>query len=111
MGYSQRCAAVEGGPPRSLTVGAPTGELRIILTQGDLQMLVDALCHPAPQGLCKRGAKFLLAWTVAATASMGAADYPGSFTADIRRVFENSCWKCLGSSIQLSKLDLRSRDA
>jgi len=74
-------------------------------------MLVDALCHPAPRGLSKRRARFLLAWGVAATASMGAADKPVSFTADIRPVFENSCWKCHGGSIQLSKLDLRTRDA
>jgi hypothetical protein len=43
--------------------------------------------------------------------SIDAADKPVSFTADIRPVFENSCWKCHGSAIQLSKLDLRTRDA
>ena len=42
---------------------------------------------------------------------MSAADKAVSFTADIRPVFENSCWKCHGGSIQLSKLDLRTREA
>src|SRR5213078_3366094 len=74
-------------------------------------MAVDALCNPAPQRPFQRRAKFLLAWAAAATASVGAADKPVSFTADIRPVFENSCWKCHGGAIQLSKLDLRTRDA
>jgi hypothetical protein len=47
---------------------------------------------------------------VAGLASIGAADKPVSFTEDIRPVFESSCWKCHGSAIQLSKLDLRTRD-
>src|SRR3954471_7411806 len=52
------------------------------------------------------GAIFLFA-----VASLGAADKPVSFTADIRPVFESSCWKCHGGAIQLSKLDLRTREA
>src|SRR5947207_11157978 len=59
----------------------------------------------------KRRANLLIAWAFAAVASMGAADQPVSFTADIRPVFESSCWKCHGSALQLSKLDLRTRDA
>src|SRR5438128_1333581 len=43
--------------------------------------------------------------------SLRAADGPVSFSADIRPVFEATCWKCHGSGIQLSKLDLRTRDA
>jgi len=50
-------------------------------------------------------------WAFAAVAFMGAADKPVSFTTDIRPVFENSCWKCHGGAIQLSKLDLRTRSA
>ncbi|MEO8369630.1 MAG: PSD1 and planctomycete cytochrome C domain-containing protein [Candidatus Solibacter sp.] len=34
-----------------------------------------------------------------------------SFSADIRPIFESSCWQCHGSAIQLSKLDLRTRAA
>ena len=44
-------------------------------------------------------------------ASLRAADKPVSFTADIQPVFENSCWKCHGGAVQLSKLDLRTREA
>jgi hypothetical protein len=62
----------------------------------------------------KRSANFVFACACAGFASIGAfiraADKPVSFTADIRPVFENSCWKCHGSAIQLSKLDLRTRD-
>src|SRR5215217_7901945 len=34
-----------------------------------------------------------------------------SFVKDIQPILESSCWKCHGSAIQLSKLDLRSREA
>src|SRR3954453_19112475 len=34
-----------------------------------------------------------------------------SFARDIQPIFESSCWKCHGASVQLSKLDLRSREA
>src|SRR3977135_3353568 len=40
-----------------------------------------------------------------------AADKPVSFTKDIEPVLQGSCWKCHGSAIQLSKLDLRTRVA
>ena len=40
-----------------------------------------------------------------------AADQPVSFTRDIQPVFEGSCWKCHGGAVQLSKLDLRTREA
>ena len=33
-----------------------------------------------------------------------------SFSKDIQPIFEASCWKCHGAAIQLSKLDLRSRE-
>jgi hypothetical protein len=46
-----------------------------------------------------------LAWVLAA------ADKPVSFSKDIEPVLQGSCWKCHGSAIQLSKLDLRTRDA
>jgi hypothetical protein len=42
--------------------------------------------------------------------SLHAADKPVSFSADIRPVFEASCWKCHGAAVQLSKLDLRTRE-
>lgn len=56
-------------------------------------------------------AGILLACALAAGASLFAADKPVSFRADIQPVFENSCWKCHGSAVQLSKLDLRTREA
>jgi hypothetical protein len=46
----------------------------------------------------------LLAWGATA---LHAAD----FSADIRPIFETSCWKCHGAAVQLSKLDLRTREA
>jgi hypothetical protein len=52
---------------------------------------------------------FVLAWGLAA-AAMGAADTPVPFSG-VRAVFESSCWKCHGSAIQLSKLDLRTRES
>src|SRR5437899_9717066 len=62
----------------------------------------------------KRRANLRLVWAFAGFASMAAclsaAGNPVSFTADIRPVLESSCWKCHGSAIQLSKLDLRTRD-
>jgi hypothetical protein len=39
-----------------------------------------------------------------------AADKPVSFSSDIRPIFEASCWKCHGGAVQLSKLDLRTRE-
>ncbi len=59
----------------------------------------------------KRWANILFAWAFTGYASLAAADKPVSFTADILPLFESSCWKCHGSAIQLSKLDLRSREA
>ena len=43
--------------------------------------------------------------------AIGAADQPVSFTRDIRPILESSCWKCHGGAVQLSKLDLRTREA
>src|SRR4051794_23128244 len=43
--------------------------------------------------------------------ALRAAEKPVSFSADIRPVLESSCWKCHGGTVQLSKLDLRTRDA
>jgi uncharacterized protein DUF1553/uncharacterized protein DUF1549/cytochrome c len=39
-----------------------------------------------------------------------AAAQPVSFSRDIRPIFESSCWNCHGAAVQLSKLDLRTRD-
>ena len=47
-----------------------------------------------------------LGWT-----TLHAADKPVSFATDIRPILETSCWKCHGGAVQLSKLDLRTRDA
>ena len=40
-----------------------------------------------------------------------AADKRVDFSTDIRPIFETSCWKCHGGAVQLSKLDLRTREA
>jgi hypothetical protein len=39
------------------------------------------------------------------------AQQPVSFTKDIQPILQNSCWKCHGQTLQLSKLDLRTLDA
>src|SRR5215468_9984094 len=49
------------------------------------------------------------ALTLSSTASR--AQQPVSFTKDIQPILQNSCWKCHGQTLQLSKLDLRTLDA
>ena len=39
------------------------------------------------------------------------AEEPVSFAKDIQPIFEKSCWTCHGQTLQLSKLDLSSRDS
>src|SRR5437763_16041986 len=53
----------------------------------------------------------LLACGLIAAVSIAAADKVVSFSADIQPILESSCWKCHGGSIQLSKLDLSTREA
>ena len=44
--------------------------------------------------------------------NQGAAwDAPVTFARDIQPIMERSCWTCHGETVQLSKLDLRSREA
>jgi hypothetical protein len=54
-------------------------------------------------------------FTLAVVAAMFAASAFGqtsvSFSRDVQPIFETSCWKCHGASVQLSKLDLRSRES
>src|SRR5205085_2643030 len=53
----------------------------------------------------------MVALSFASAAILAAADKPVSFAKEIEPVLQGSCWKCHGSAIQLSKLDLRTRDA
>ena len=53
----------------------------------------------------------MAAVSLASALVLAAADKPVSFTKDIEPVLQGSCWKCHGSAIQLSKLDLRTREA
>src|ERR1700730_13949238 len=53
----------------------------------------------------------MAALSLASAWVLAAADKPVSFAKDIEPVLQASCWKCHGSAIQLSKLDLRTRDA
>ncbi|MEO7649659.1 MAG: PSD1 and planctomycete cytochrome C domain-containing protein [Bryobacteraceae bacterium] len=48
---------------------------------------------------------------IALAPALFAAGKPVSFSKDIQPVLEASCWKCHGAAIQLSKLDLRTREA
>src|SRR3954470_15005436 len=45
------------------------------------------------------------------TTAAAVAQTPVSFSKDIQPIFEASCWKCHGQAVQLSKLDLRSRES
>src|SRR5262245_5544851 len=71
----------------------PPGQRWIILAQGEMPSGYNSLA---------------LFFAAAATAS---AQTSVSFSNDIRPIFENSCWKCHGGALQLSKLDLRTRDS
>ena len=53
----------------------------------------------------------MAALSLASALVLAGADKPVSFTKDIEPVLQGSCWKCHGSAIQLSKLDLRTREA
>ncbi len=46
-----------------------------------------------------------------ATSCAGAADRRVSFSKDIQPIFETSCWNCHGATLQLSQLDLRTRES
>src|SRR5579863_7812646 len=48
--------------------------------------------------------------SLASVWTLAAADKPVSFVKEIQPVLEGSCWKCHGAAIQLSKLDLRTRE-
>src|SRR5262249_14209521 len=50
------------------------------------------------------------ALSLAVAGVLAAADKPVSFSKDIQPVLQNNCLKCHGSAIQLSKLDLRTRE-
>ncbi len=50
------------------------------------------------------------ALSLASVWTLAAADKPVSFSKEIQPVLETSCWKCHGAAIQLSKLDLRTRE-
>src|SRR5271155_4763452 len=53
---------------------------------------------------------FLTTVLICAAAS-SAADREISFTKDIQPIFQASCWKCHGPSVQSSGLDLSSRES
>src|SRR5439155_1303286 len=47
-------------------------------------------------------------WVVSLSSTLSGAQEPVSFTKDIQPILQNSCWKCHGEAMQLSKLDLRT---
>ena len=53
----------------------------------------------------------ILAAALAGSSLLSAADRQVSFAKDIQPVFEKSCWNCHSSAVQLSKLNLATRDA
>src|SRR5258708_4869914 len=53
----------------------------------------------------------MLALLAIATSLAGGADRPVSFSKDIQPILAASCWNCHGATLQLSKLDLRTREA
>jgi hypothetical protein len=54
---------------------------------------------------------FMLALLAIAASIAGAADRPVSFSKDIQPILETSCWKCHGGTVQVAKLDLRTRES
>jgi hypothetical protein len=58
-----------------------------------------------------RGRKLGLIWGLTVATSIGAAGQSVPFTPDVQSILENHCWKCHGGSVQLSKLDLRTRES
>jgi len=50
-------------------------------------------------------------WVVTLSGTVSSAQQPITFAKDIQPIFQNSCWKCHGETLQLSKLDLRTLDA
>src|SRR5881398_606593 len=63
--------------------------------------------------LTKRSLALLLLWGTAATVAfrpLSRAEEPVSFVKDIQPIMEKSCWTCHGATMQLSKLDLRTRE-
>ena len=76
----------------------------------------DKLIPVAPHKECiltQRTVVASMVWGLAVTVSVltvSRAEEPVSFTKDIQPVFEKSCWNCHGASMQLSKLDLRTRE-
>src|SRR4051794_25656284 len=75
-----------------------------------LRAILASWLHVGARALTQKPSMWLV-WGLAGVASVLAADQPVSFTRDIQPIFESSCWKCHGAAIQLSKLDLRSREA
>src|SRR5215218_8994920 len=53
----------------------------------------------------------IFAAALAAISPIAFAQPSVSFTKDIQPILEASCWKCHGAAVQLSKLDLRTREA
>ena len=49
-----------------------------------------------------------LGWVVSVPSTLSRAQESVSFTRDIQPILQNSCWKCHGEAMQLSKLDLRT---
>ncbi len=47
-------------------------------------------------------------WVVTLSSTLSGAQEPVSFAKDIQPILQNSCWKCHGEAMQLSKLDLRT---
>lgn len=78
--------------------------------QSKLLRMIAGVEEPAmPMGLEPLTAKQIASFR--AWIDQGAAwEAPVTFAKDIQPIMERSCWTCHGASMQLSKLDLRTRD-
>src|SRR5262245_45173405 len=65
---------------------------------------------PLEEALLARTVNLGLLWGVAGAVSL-LADQPVSFSRDIQPLLEAKCWTCHGGAVQLSRLDLRTREA
>src|SRR5438552_2338855 len=54
---------------------------------------------------------FWFAILAISASSLNAADRQVSFSKDIQPILQASCWTCHGAALQLSQLDLRTRES
>jgi mono/diheme cytochrome c family protein len=104
LDLSNREAAMKGGEHGAVIVAGSAEKSKLYrmvagLDQPAMPMQGDAL-KPAEVAAIKSWIDQGATWEAA----------PVSFAKDIQPIFERSCWNCHGAAMQMSKLDLRTRE-